>query len=527
MTLLFALVGCFGQSSDSPFSNPPELPELPNTAPQRIQTFYQKCSGSNGKACYHLAEAFQYGWEGQQPNLQDAQKIFAQACDLYINQACYAINKTTDLRFEIDDKPWLHNPSAVQHISLSRQEVNYLPDEIFTLTSLEELDLSVTPIQILPSSISRLTELKTLALTKSGVHILPTGLQELQKLHTIEAQEQCIITYDTILEKLPNLKNLNISRCDVTKNIANLRQLESINLSGTDFVGIHGDLGRYDLERQIQRLSALPRLKKLDISGRAIETIPENIGNLTHLEYLDLSSNYYDKLPESLIDLKKLELLRISLNGKVGNTTPFPFPKQIFALRNLKTLQINGRIQEIPLGFSALNKLTTLSLSVQNLQTLPDDISTLTNLKHLNLANSDIQSFPFALLENNKLQSLDLSFSQGLKDDLPQILAHPAMKNIEKLRLKGIGSEDLLFPAELFSNLEYLDLSYARLKTIPQGVPVLPKLAFFDFSQNMLSSIPDWMYTKKTLSRVEVGGRGGIPIKDVKAIRYHPRTGKP
>ena len=515
MTLLFAFIGCSGQPSDSSFFH---APELPTTAPQKIQTLYQQCSQSNGRACYHLAEAYQHGWEGQQPNIQDAQKIFTRACDLYIAQACYAINKTTDLWFEVDDKPWLYEPDAVQNVSLSFKSVNYLPDEIFTLTSLEELSLAHTAIQVLPSHISHLTELRKIYLQKSGIRTLPTEIQALKKLHTIDASETCMIASDPMLEKLPNLKNLNISRCDVPESISHLKQLEIVNISGG------GDL--YDLERQLQRLSTLPKLKKLDISGRAIEVIPENIGNLTHLEHLELSSNYYETLPKSLIQLKKLKTLSIALTGKIGNTTPLLFPTEIFALSNLQKLFIFGRLKEIPLGFSSLSKLTTLSLSIRNLQTLPDDISTLTNLKHLQLTSSDIQSFPFVLLENSKLESLELSGSYGLKDDLPKILAHPAMKNIKKLGLMGLGSENLVFPAELFSNLEHLDLSYSKLKIIPQGVSTLPKLAFFNFSHNELSSIPDWMYTKKTLSRVEISHEGGIPLKDVKAIRYHPRTGK-
>lgn len=515
MIILFAFVGCSSLLPDSSFFH---LPELPTTAPQNIQTLHQQCSQSYGRACYHLAEAYQNGWEGQQPNIQDAQKIFTRACDLYIAQACYAINKTTKLRFEVDDKPWLYEPDDVQNVSLSFKSVNYLPDEIFTLTSLEELSLAHTKIQVLPSRISNLTELRKIYLQKSEIRTLPTEIQDLKKLHTIDASETCMIASDPMLRKLPNLKHLNISRCDVPESISHLKHLESVDISGG------GPL--FDLERQLQRLSTLPKLKKLDISGRGIEVIPENIGNLTHLEHLALGSNYYETLPKSLIKLRKLNTLSLALTGKIGNTTPLLFPTEIFALSNLQTLVIYGRLKEIPLGFSSLSKLTTLSLSIRDLQTLPDDISTLTNLKHLYLTAYGIQSFPFALLENSTLESLDLSGSYGLKDDLPKILAHPAMKNIKKLSLRGIASEDLVFPADLFSNLEHLDLSNSNLKIIPQGVSTLPKLAFFDFSHNMLSSIPDWMYTKKSLYRVEISQEGGIPIKDVKAIRYHPRTGK-
>lgn len=63
----------------------------------------------------------------------------------------------------------------------------------------------------------------------------------------------------------------------------------------------------------ICRLSAvlerLPQLKHLNLSHNQLTSIPDSIGRLTELHSLDLSHNNLSNLPESLKDLSQLKVL--------------------------------------------------------------------------------------------------------------------------------------------------------------------------------------------------------------------------
>ena len=113
-----------------------------------------------------------------------------------------------------------------------------LPDELYTLTELEQLSIAATSsinLESISDKIGNLTKLKYLHLEHTKITSLPDTLCQLTQLESL-------IVNDTNLESLPenignlkNLKRLNISNTKITSlpdSIWNL-SLDSLDMSGT------------------------------------------------------------------------------------------------------------------------------------------------------------------------------------------------------------------------------------------------------------------------------------------------------
>lgn len=90
----------------------------------------------------------------------------------------------------------------------------------------------------------------------------------------------------------------------------------------------------------------------LDLSGKGLTSLPENIGDLKNLRVLNLDRNAIKDFPDSFWQLEQLEVLILSRNGLNE------LPKEIASLQNLKKLYVSR------------NNLTTLPQTITNLKNL-------------------------------------------------------------------------------------------------------------------------------------------------------------
>jgi Leucine rich repeat len=138
-----------------------------------------------------------------------------------------------------------------------------------------------------------------------------------------------------------------------------------------------------ELSQLIEKIA--PNSTVLDLRGYGLETLPENIGDLTYLTKLNLNGNRLTSLPESIGNLTNLT--ELYLNGHKLTT----LPESIGNLTNLTRLDLNGDLLEsLPESISNLNQLIKLNLISNKFDRIPEAILSLPKLKKVNLNSNPL-----------------------------------------------------------------------------------------------------------------------------------------
>jgi len=83
----------------------------------------------------------------------------------------------------------LANPDSVHKLSLKRQKLTTIPEEVYSFPYLQELNLANNKIKALPPEISKLKNLSYLNISKNQLETFPKEIGELTKLQTLVASE--------------------------------------------------------------------------------------------------------------------------------------------------------------------------------------------------------------------------------------------------------------------------------------------------------------------------------------------------
>jgi Leucine-rich repeat (LRR) protein len=161
--------------------------------------------------------------------------------------------------------------------------------------------------------------------------------------------------------------------------------------------------------RQIitERIKAKSKIIKLDLSGRKLESLPQDFfRHMTQLKELNLSFNKLKDLPPGIFrDLKSLKILNLSQN--LFKT----LSRRVFkGLRNLDTLNMWNTIGLSPAMFKELPRLRNIIISQHSKRSVPKSIRavvanwhhdesgsmlTLDGMSVLNFLNKDLPFLSF------------------------------------------------------------------------------------------------------------------------------------
>lgn len=156
----------------------------------------------------------------------------------------------------------------------------------------------------------------------------------------------------------------------------------------------------YSLEKALQQPEAVC---DLNLWGKNIKEIPDQLGQLTHLKKLTITHTGLTTLPAVLGELKQLQYLNLRNNQLTS------LPPQIGQLPQLVNLDLRfNALQQLPDTIGQLSGLQMLNLSGNQLVSLPAQVGQLTELTHLDLRNNLFATFPSAVFPLPNLQQVDL-----------------------------------------------------------------------------------------------------------------------
>uniref|UniRef100_K3WFH4 Protein phosphatase 1 regulatory subunit 7 n=1 Tax=Globisporangium ultimum (strain ATCC 200006 / CBS 805.95 / DAOM BR144) TaxID=431595 RepID=K3WFH4_GLOUD len=223
------------------------------------------------------------------------------------------------------------------------------------------------------------------------------------------------------------------------------------------------------------RIWNLRHLKVLILSKNQLQRIPSGIQDLMHLEELDVSYNHLTRLPSCLQTTTTLTALNAS-NNRIRTFSP-----KLWKLRAMRVLNLShNALQELPyvegdlkllretrewqVGIGLLTSLISLTVSHNNLSSLPKSIEKCSSLQYLNLSHNCIQEL------NEKLGELE---------SLKQLYLR---KNAIATLPNSIGN---------LAKLEILELAQNRLASVPSSTGNLQNLQQIVLSQNQLKYLPE------------------------------------
>lgn len=203
-----------------------------------------------------------------------------------------------------------------------------------------------------------------------------------------------------LVARLPNLRSLDLRKCK-TGNLPNIasRKLEHLDLGSNDIdVVPHWVIEQKSLRylnlgansiRDVPDLSDLP-LETLKLHKNCIGRMPP-VGK--DIKSLNLFLNPMQDIPAEVIDLHKIEVFTFGVN----NTKTVPDLASLAALRWL-TITVT-QIESLPDDICSLKHLEGLQLAKNRLKRLPERIGDLVNLNTLTIYGNEIEKIPESFLD--------------------------------------------------------------------------------------------------------------------------------
>ncbi|XP_062024589.1 disease resistance protein RPV1-like [Rosa rugosa] len=329
-------------------------------------------------------------------------------------------------------------------------DIEYLPDKL-TLIDWPEFPFGSFPINFNP------TKLVKLSIPRSLISQLGETFKSCSNLKYINLESCHFLTRIPDLSGFPNLKELNLNNCtslvEVDQSVGLLDKLVILSLSGCDRL------------TRFPRRIALISVKYINLGGcRLLETFCDILENVVSLTRLDLSGTAIEELPETVIYLVSLKHLILRQCDKLIH-----LPHSIYDLHSLSRLDLQN-----------CSKLVTLPR-------WNDEQSVSTNLRFLDLRGctelSEIPELPpsmewinadgceslvrVAKLSNilerrasQMIESISLYNCQRLCDNLPHCGAGNKSSLFSLIHLAKQSEFEIVFPASevpsWFRNRKYL-----------------------------------------------------------------------
>jgi Leucine-rich repeat (LRR) protein len=226
----------------------------------------------------------------------------------------------------------------------------------------------------------------------------------------------------------------------------------------------------------------------------------EQPAKLLEVGYVDLSNQNLNKLPQWIFECTNLKELNISNN-------PLEKGELDHILTNLKTLKVviahDCKIEGSELkSISKENELTTLDVSHNQIEEVPDVLEKMSLLRELYLGSNQISKLPEHFGAIRQLTTLDLSNNQ-LGDEVLQTISKVQVKHLDLSFNKITKIEEKVFNSALFINNKNVNLSNNPITEV---------------SGNSSAWKNIWMLATKTISLENTPVQGLAEFEKMKTI---------
>ena len=124
----------------------------------------------------------------------------------------------------------LQNPGVVLRLDLSKQKLSTFPEEIFTLSNLQELRLNKCRLSELPNRFKELPNLQRLHCQHNELDTIPSSLLGLNHLKTLDLADNFIEVIPEEIEQLTELQTLSIWDNPVTYYPESLTEMQQLKV---------------------------------------------------------------------------------------------------------------------------------------------------------------------------------------------------------------------------------------------------------------------------------------------------------
>uniref|UniRef100_A0A7S1I385 Uncharacterized protein n=1 Tax=Eutreptiella gymnastica TaxID=73025 RepID=A0A7S1I385_9EUGL len=217
------------------------------------------------------------------------------------------------------------------------------------------------------------------------------------------------LSIDRVDEALPlaNLTALSLSH-NLLRDAASLLTILAAQSQGLTSLDLSGNL----LGSLPDSLWALKELQTLKLQGNQLETLPNSSGALANLRSLDLACNALKALPNAVLQMPALQ--ELCLDGNVLTQLPSKLPAKCPQLRALGLKAVG--LTTLPADIGSLKALTSLDLSQNKVEALPEELATLP-LQHVDLRGNPLtEAIPIPAALDSVLSSYGpLKYRQALE----------------------------------------------------------------------------------------------------------------
>ena len=188
----------------------------------------------------------------------------------------------------------------VEHLNLSSNKIEKLPDIISKLINLETIDLSNNKL-VECENVFNIKGLREINLSKNEFVKFPV-IKEKHSVEILNFSKNKIESLNKTIELLTELNDLNLSHNEIVgfpEEVIYLEKLVTLMISYNKLTFIPEGLG------------SMRTLAYLTLDNNNISELPPSFGRLTQLWGLDVSNNPIIHIPEALGHMLKLGILRI------------------------------------------------------------------------------------------------------------------------------------------------------------------------------------------------------------------------
>jgi len=190
--------------------------------------------------------------------------------------------------------------------------------------------------------------------------------------------------------------------------------------------------------------------------------------------------------------------------------------------KNLHSIELQGETNETTLKkvfsrLSALKSVTSITLSDNNLQKLPDNIQNIKTLNTLVIEGNNTLDYADAFTKIAEMDIKNLSLvDNDLKNDVKGI---SKIKSIVNLKISGsnqLNFEKVIEDLTKLPALTTLSIPINFIVDLPQNIFELKALKSLDVSNNVLSKLPEGVSSLKAINNLSINGN--IIVSQVKEL---------